>query len=140
FVDFGNIDRKTNVGGVSPAPESSPTKDSRVPDPLIPLVDPYSGKPAGAPFGVEPDTNLPLWVDVRIPDDAKPGTYTGSVRITSTGQDDIVVPVSLDVWDLDLPDYRSVTTHFRVDWSDVNGFHKGMDTAYPNDNPRPKTS
>jgi hypothetical protein len=52
FVDFGSIDRTTNQGGVLPAPESSPTHDSRVPDPLIPFVDSATGNPLGAPFGV----------------------------------------------------------------------------------------
>ncbi len=138
FIDFGSIDRKRNVGGVLPVPENSPTGDSKLPDPLIPLVDPYSGRPAGAPFDVWPDTNRPLWLDLRIPASAAPGTYRGEIRITSDGQDPLVVPVVLTVWDLTLPDSASVTTYFKIDWSDVNGFHAGMDTGYPNDHPRTK--
>ncbi len=67
FVDFSTIDRQKNPGGVLPAPESSPTADPRVPDPLIPLVDPYSGAPAGAPFDVRPETNQPLRSGVTGP-------------------------------------------------------------------------
>lgn len=114
FIDFGSVDPHQIVGGVAPAPQQSPTNDARVPDPLIPLVDPYTGNPAGAPFAVDPDTNLPLWVDVRIPSDASPGTYTGSIVVTTDGQAPTVIPVSLDVWDLTLPDSRSVTTYFRI--------------------------
>jgi hypothetical protein len=136
FVDFGSIDRTTNQGGVLPAPESSPTHDSRVPDPLIPFVDSATGKPLGAPFGVASEQNLPIWVDVDIPKNATAGTYKGSITITSDSQAPLVVPVSLDVWDLTLPDSTSVTTDFRIDWTDVNPFHAGMDTAYPNDNPK----
>jgi hypothetical protein len=129
FIDFGSIDRKRNVGGVLPVPENSPTGDSKLPDPLIPLVDPYSGRPAGAPFDVWPETNRPLWLDLRIPASAAPGNYRGEIRITSDGQDPLVVPVVLTVWDLTLPDSASVTTYFKIDWSDVNGFHAGMDTG-----------
>ena len=56
-VDFGSIDRKRNMGGVLPVPESSPSGDSRLSDPLILFVDPYSGQFAGALFDVWPETN-----------------------------------------------------------------------------------
>jgi hypothetical protein len=138
FIDFGTIDQTKNIGGVSPAPASSPTHDSLVPDPLIPFVDPYAGTPAGAPFGVPPDTNAPIWVDVQIPSNAAADTYSGTISITSDGQAAIVVPISLQVWDLTLPDPRAVTTYFKIDWGNVNGFHKGMDTAYPGNNPNTK--
>jgi hypothetical protein len=135
FVDFGAIDQRVSKGGVEPAPERSRTNDPRVPDPLIPLVDPYSGMPAGAPFAVDAETNLPLWIDVHVPRDAAAGTYTGSIAITADGQAPLVVPLSLEVWDLTLPDSRSVTTYFRIDWNQVNGFHAGMNAG----NPDPRT-
>ncbi|HVW27584.1 MAG TPA: glycoside hydrolase domain-containing protein [Polyangiaceae bacterium] len=136
FIDFGSVDPHQIMGGVAPAPEQSPTNDARVPDPLIPLVDPYTGNPAGAPFAVDPDTNLPLWVDVQIPADASPGTYTGSIVVTADGQAPMVIPLSLDVWDLTLPDSRSVTTYFRIDWDSVNSFHAGMNAGDPDADPR----
>jgi len=136
FIDFGSIDRKFNKGGVSPAPESSPTHDSRVPDPLIPFVDPVTGGPLGAPFGVQPDTNLPIWVDVQIPAKAAPGTYAGTITITSDDRAPLAVPITLEVWNLTLPKSNSVTTQFRIDWGSVNGFHDGMDTAFPNEHPK----
>lgn len=136
FIDFSTTDMSQNLGGVLPAPEDSPTGDARVPDPLIPLIDPYSGAPAGAPFGVPADENQPLWVDVQIPVNATAGTYHGEITITSDEQDPLSVPVELTVWDLTLPDSSNVVTYFKIDWSDVNAFHSGMDTAYPNDNPK----
>jgi hypothetical protein len=81
---------------------------------------------------------LPIWVDVHIPSDAVAGTYNGSINISADGQAPMVVPISLIVWDLTLPDSRSVTTFFKIDWGNVNGFHAGMNTAYPNDNPKTK--
>ena len=34
-----------------------------------------------------------------------------------------VVPLSVDVWDLTLPSSNGITTYFKIDWSNVNGFH-----------------
>jgi hypothetical protein len=138
FIDFASVDQKTVLGGVKPVPANSPTKDTRLPDPLIPLVDPYTGAAVGAPFGVDSETNVPLWVDIQVPKDATAGVYSGSVNITSDGQAPIVVPISLNVWDLTLPDSRTLTTYFKIDWENVNGFHAGMDTAYPDNDPRTK--
>ena len=138
FIDFSTIDQTKNIGGVLPVPKNSPTMDPNLPDPLIPFVDPYSGMPAGAPFNVDSDKNLPIWVDVQIPKDAVAGSYTGSINITSDGQDPMVVPISLHVWDLTLPDSRSITTYFKIDWGNINGFHKGLDTAYPDNDPATK--
>jgi hypothetical protein len=136
FVDFGSIDRRRNPGGVAPAPEYSPTHDPRVPDPLVPLVDPYSGVAAGAPFAIDPDTNVPLWIDVRVPKDAAPGTYAGTISVTADGQAPLAIPLSLEVWDLTLPDSRSVTTYFRIDWNRLNGFHAGMNAGDPDQRTR----
>ena len=112
FIDFGRIDRARNAGGVLPAPEHSPTNDSRVPDPLIPLVDPYSGRPAGAPSP---------WTRTRTcrcgssphPEGRCSGDLHGAtIAVSADGQPTISVPVVLQVWDLTLPDSRSVTTSF----------------------------
>jgi hypothetical protein len=138
FIDFSTIDQTKNIGGVLPVPKNSPTMDPNLPDPLIPFVDPYSGMPAGAPFDVDSDKNLPIWVDIHIPKDAVAGSYAGSINVTSDGQQPMVVPISLHVWDLTLPDSRSITTYFKIDWGNVNGFHKGLDTAYPDNDPATK--
>ena len=88
------------------------------------------------PFTVDPEANVPLWVDVRIPRDAVAGTYTGSIVVTADTQPALVVPVSVGVWDLTLPDARSVTTYFRIDWNRLNGFHAGMNAGDPDDRTR----
>ena len=75
FIDFAGVNAEN---GNKPAPTDSPTKDSRVPDPLIPLVDPYDGKSLGAPFTVGRGMNQPIWVDVYIPPDTTPGAYSGT--------------------------------------------------------------
>jgi hypothetical protein len=121
FINFAGV---TAENGNKPAPAESPTRDSRVPDPLIPLIDPYTGKSLGAPFNVNSGMNQPIWVDVYIPPEATPGAYSGTITITGRGQKAIVVPMSLTVWDVLLPDHRAVPTFFQMDVDQLINFHR----------------
>lgn len=60
------------------------------PDALVPFVDPVTGRPprAGAryvasPYAVRAGRNQPVWVDVSVPYDAGPGTYTGEWSVSA---------------------------------------------------------
>lgn len=125
FIDFTGDASKVAVGNV-PVPADSPTGDGRAPDPLIPLVDPYTGKDAGQPFDVGPGVNGPLFVDIHVPRGLAAGTYTGRVHVAAADGGAADVPVSVTVWDLDLPDMRSVATHFRMSLNDLYDFHRGV--------------
>lgn len=64
-----------------------------IPDALIPLIDPVTGKPpmpgarfSAQPFDVPAGENQPIWVDVFVPRDTKPGVRRGSWRVTSDTQ------------------------------------------------------
>jgi hypothetical protein len=46
---------------------------------------------------------VPIWVTVKVPADAKPGTYTGQLSIVAKDQTPITVPVKLEVADFVLP-------------------------------------
>ena len=70
-----------------------------VPDTL--LADRLIDLPAGA--------NQPLWVTVRVPEDAAPGDYSGAVRIMAGDRPIAEVPVNLHVWDFALPQQPSLT-------------------------------
>jgi hypothetical protein len=121
FIDFSDI---STQGGTLPVPENSPSGDGRIPDPLVPLVDPYTGDDAGQPFDVPDGNNQPLFVDVDIPDNATAGTYKGTLTVLDeTGSVD--VPVELEVWDLDLPDMTVVTTHFKFAGGELINYHDG---------------
>lgn len=78
------------------------------PDALIPFVDPETGRPPSggnipsAPFDVTPGSNQPLWIDVCVPVNAKPGAYAGNVSVTA-GEGEFDVPVTLTVWNFKLP-------------------------------------
>lgn len=56
----------------------------------------------------------PIWLRVRIPRVAKPGTYESSLTITAQGQTEVSVPVTLDVIDWDLPDPREFAAHMDI--------------------------
>jgi len=77
------------------------------PDALIPFLDPGTGRRlrgrnAAVPFAVAPYRNQPVWADLHVPADAPPGTYTGSVTVLAGGEHR-VVPVSVTVWNFELP-------------------------------------
>jgi len=65
-------------------------------------VTPASLKAPGQPatvFGAV----APVWVTVKVPADAKPGTYTGELKITAEGWKGATVPVNVRVVDWELP-------------------------------------
>lgn len=123
FIDFEDATEAT--GGSKPVPESSATKDTRVPDPLIPLVSPLDGSALGQPFDVPKESNQPLWLDVYIPEGTAAGTYTGEVRLTDGSGQTAQVPVSVTVWDLELPDMTSITSWFTFRIDELVDYHSG---------------
>lgn len=122
FIDFQGVGA---YGGNLPVPQNSPTGDGKVPDPLVPLVDPYTGADAGQPFDVALGLNQPLFLDVHVPKGTAAGTYTGNLSVTANGGLAAQAPVSVTVWALDLPDMRSVTTHFRMSTNAITQYHQG---------------
>jgi hypothetical protein len=89
------------------------------PDALIPIGAEPGAKPAekaprfiGSPFLIPPDFNQPFWVEVRVPKDAAPGDYAGSITVSMQDEKPLVVPVTLTVWDFTLPDTPSLRTNF----------------------------
>jgi hypothetical protein len=98
-----------NYGGGSNPPLGSGT----YPEPLIPFNDPETGAALckttavlkACDVSILPGENQPYWIDIAIPHGtaASPsGTYTGNITVTST-QGMVTVPVSLRVWNFELP-------------------------------------
>jgi hypothetical protein len=103
--------REYYIHVVNPSPDpgrgNRPLGRGWYPDALIPFLDPETGRRTegdipSAPFDVNPNQNQPVWVDVYVPIDARPGLYTGSVRVSSA-QAEVRIPVSLHVWSFSLP-------------------------------------
>jgi len=103
------------------------------PDPLIPFVDPYSDGvvQVGAPFNLTTDDPglAVVFVDIRIPADAVFGVYNGTATVSATDRADIVLPVRLTVWELDMPSERNVGTSFRMGDGSIRRYHGGTEEA-----------
>ena len=98
-----------NYGGGSNAPLGPGT----YPEPLIPFNDPETGAPLcktsaalkACDASIAPGENQPYWIDISIPHGtttSPSGAYTGTITVTST-QGSVTVPVSLTVWNFELP-------------------------------------
>ncbi|HIE53330.1 MAG TPA: hypothetical protein EYP85_16380, partial [Armatimonadetes bacterium] len=70
------------------------------PDPLPPCT----------PFDLPPNRTQALWFTVRVPADAAPGEYGGTVRLTAGVKLRVEIPVRVTVWDFTLPR----TSHLKV--------------------------
>ena len=104
------------------------------PDPLVPFIDPETGKPIepltstskrwgepattsghdmyAVPFEVFKGQNQPIWVDVHVPKDAAAGTYRGQLSVHARGGVSEQIPVALTVWAFTLPDGPTHKNHF----------------------------
>lgn len=72
------------------------------PDPLMPADR----------FVLHPDETQPVWLTVRIPRAARPGPYSGTVRIMAGKKNLATVPIKLEVWDIALPFRGTFQTAF----------------------------
>ena len=64
--------------------------------------------------------NLPLWLTVHVPADAKPGEYRGSLTLTPANAAATNLPISVTVWDFALPK----VSHLKVIY-DLRGGPRG---------------
>ncbi|MBR4125458.1 MAG: DUF4091 domain-containing protein [Victivallales bacterium] len=70
------------------------------PDPLCP----------NEPFALEPFTNRSVWFSVNVPEDAKPGRYSGQVAVDFGNGATTVIPAELVVHDVLLPRHGRIKT------------------------------
>jgi hypothetical protein len=79
------------------------------PDPLVPERDAFFGEPRRAfPVSVPAGRLQPIWVEVCVPLEARPGRYRGEVIVGNGGEEIAAVPLALEVWSFALP---ATTTH-----------------------------
>ncbi|HDS74172.1 MAG TPA: DUF4091 domain-containing protein, partial [Firmicutes bacterium] len=97
-------------------------------DALVPRTNPYTGEPVAGPqwekhgwrgerfrgrgYDVWENLQQPVWVDIRVPRDAAPGIYTGSITVTASNTAPASIPVEIEVWDFALPDGPTLENHF----------------------------
>ncbi len=74
------------------------------PDPLIPERDPFFGEPRLAfPVAVPPGRLQSIWVELCVPQGARPGHHRGRVLLSDGGRELASVPIALEVWPFALP-------------------------------------
>jgi len=97
----------------------------RVPDALIPDVDPLVGEKRNAfPFDVPPGENRLLWVDLHIPPGTAPGVYEGVLQVEAEGFAE-ALPIEVEVFPFELPSTPTYTTAFGFGWSATGIAHCG---------------
>jgi hypothetical protein len=89
------------------------------PDPL----PPYDGV-----FDLTPGENHPLWIRVFVPRDAAAGEYSGSLRIAADAgpapfDEPIEVPLSVRVYDFELPEGQGLTATFGLSAGQIWQYH-----------------
>jgi len=100
------------------------------PEPLIPLRHPVTRGPLPAsaplravPFDLPAGQTHGFWVDLHVPQKAKPGTYQGTYRLSGGGQT-VQVPVTLTVWDFALPRVSSMRTALGSPAGRMRGYYR----------------
>jgi hypothetical protein len=89
------------------------------PDALIPARDPWFGQSRNAfPIDVPADENRVAWVDVLVPQNATPGAYSGSMKVTAADFD-ATVPIQLAVFNATLPSTSSLSSAFGMGFQDA---------------------
>jgi hypothetical protein len=106
------------------------------PDALIPKKDEYAGEVRNAfPFSVALHHHQPVWIEIYVPATATAGVYSGSATVTATGQNPVVVPIELTVWNFTLPSTATLKSAHSVDYHLVPvGHGLGAYVAPPNAN------
>jgi hypothetical protein len=115
------------------------------PDALIPALHPVTGKPlAGArlaamPFDLPANEMHGFWIDLYVPAGTKPGEYRGAYRVRSADGQSAEVPVTLTVWDFDLPQTPTMQTSLGSPAHHLRGYYQtranaGKDKPLADDN------
>jgi len=96
------------------------------PDALIPKKDEYAGETRNAfPFSVGAGRNQPVWIEIYIPPTAASGKYVGAATVTATGQSPVAVPISLTVWNFQLPSTSTLKSAYAIDYHLLPKAHFG---------------
>lgn len=130
-LDEIQLYRQHYVSVTTPSPRS-PYAPREYPDALIPFAHPDDGTPlSGAlydavPFAVTAGLNQPIWGEITVPDGIPAGEYRGTIVATEQGEWAASLPITLTVWDFDLPDLPALKTDFNINEYRVARIH-GLD-------------
>lgn len=97
----GYVPVAANTAGTPPE-ELVATAPCEIPDPILPGVE----------AEVRSGRAQPIWLTVRTPRDAQPGSYRGTVTVSAAGEER-VIPLSLTVYSFEVPVERHL---FYTNW------------------------
>jgi hypothetical protein len=82
--------------------------------------------PLDSKLDVAPGHNQPIWVTVKVPENAVSGDYEGTLQIRADGLS-LDVPLRLHVWDFALPDRNHLETAFGMSPGTAFQYHNVKD-------------
>ena len=82
------------------------------PDGMIPLLDGSDGRMATDKSTVKAGENQGYWITVTSAIGQTPGEYTGTLTFSCDQYDPCEIPVTVTVWDFELPEKSSLETAF----------------------------
>jgi hypothetical protein len=100
------------------------------PDPLIPFRHPLTREPlakarfVAVPFDLPANETHGFWIDIHVPPGTKAGEYHGAYRVEAPGQKTFEVPVSLTVWDFELPRVSTLRTALGSPADRMRGYYR----------------
>ncbi|MGA2858891.1 MAG: DUF4091 domain-containing protein [Candidatus Sulfotelmatobacter sp.] len=112
-------------------PNLSITQVRTFPDPLIPLLDPATGKPPveaefrAVPLDLSAGHNAVFWVDVFVPRGTTAGHYRGTYTVTSD-QGVFIGHICMEVWGFTLPLEPSLKSSFNGAGTTVQGVNEEL--------------
>ncbi|MBE5753420.1 MAG: DUF4091 domain-containing protein [Clostridiales bacterium] len=78
---------------------------------------------------IEEGNNQGIYIRFYVPSECESGTYTGSVKVTYDGKTEYV-PVTLNVWDLEISEENHLQTLFLVGWKWKEGEQNATEEKY----------
>lgn len=101
----------------SPSPWAK-SRAGMYPDALIPFVNPYTGKRvtsarylAGGQ-SIKAGHSQGYWIDIFVDRDVTAGVYKNEITVLSGGENIAVIPLTVTVWDFELPEIHKLKTYF----------------------------
>ncbi|MCY2925566.1 MAG: DUF4091 domain-containing protein [Planctomycetota bacterium] len=111
-VPSGGSPKATNSGARDRAPSYSlASTTGTLPKSLSAKLGASQGLQA-VPFNLPAAQTHGFWVDLYVPPGTKAGQYSGTYTVTAVGKNPLKIPVTLTVWDFDLPSVPTLQTAF----------------------------
>ena len=100
------IDINRNTAGI-PDDELAARSPTSIPDPFW----------ENSTIPVRAENAQPIWIEIHVPQNAKPGDYNGKLTVT-TETESFEMPVTLHVWNFEVPSERHLSV---INWWNFPG-------------------